>query len=570
MTFARRPEPTTALRAALIDRGADGDAVDEITLEALAGCEIDVDDPSLCAAALLDLGPAVVLDALQNGAGWAGFAERLAGALVEVGDVRGDAAREVLWSLHLAAGATAVATLRAVVPDTDVDAGIAELASSGVVRVVHPSAGGATSGSRVALRLSGIGDAVREARGRLLAGQAETMPARTLALDLRTVDDVRAAAADTARSVPRVVELRRSTLVALDRLAAVGRWSDVVTLVDASAPALAAVGLHRELHRRVQGMLGGAPGVPDDVRTRLRAVSADLHLASGDTTLCRHLLVATAAPDERAVSWRADVLAAVWAVHADDRAVLTAVDRFVTGGGAPAAAAQVTLDLAARLFGDGRTADAQDVLAVAGVHAAIAGDPLVLARLHVTDAAIRARIGESAVGRRRVAAAYPLAASHGDHAFVHVLASCVRPLHGEPGVEGVARVAEVLDLVAAMDGVTVDRRRVLADVVADVGVGMRGATAAPVPVSAGAMLRSLYGTVAGGAPGAPGTGPERLTDREQQVAELVATGLGNSEIGARLGISRWTVVSHLRNIMRKWDCTSRVEVALQYRNGEAG
>ncbi|MGN7132767.1 LuxR C-terminal-related transcriptional regulator [Rhodococcoides corynebacterioides] len=570
MTFARRPEPTTALRAALIDRGADGDAVDEITLEALAGCEIDVDDPSLCAAALLDLGPAVVLDALQNGAGWAGFAERLAGALVEVGDVRGDAAREVLWSLHLAAGATAVATLRAVAPDTDVDAGIAELASSGVVRVAHPSAGGATSGSRVALRLSGIGDAVREARGRLLAGQAETMPARTLALDLRTVDDVRAAAADIARSVPRVVELRRSTLVALDRLAAVGRWSDVVTLVDASAPALAAVGLHRELHRRVQGMLGAAPGVPDDVRTRLRAVSADLHLASGDTTLCRHLLVATAAPDERAVSWRADVLAAVWAVHVDDRAVLAAVDRFVTGGGAPAAAAQVTLDLAARLFGDGRTADAQDVLAVAGVHAAIAGDPLVLARLHVTEAAIRARIGESAVGRRRVAAAYPLAASQGDHAFVHVLASCVRPLHGEPGVEGVARVAEVLDLVAAMDGVTVDRRRVLADVVADVGVGMRGATAAPVPVSAGAMLRSLYGTVAGGTPGAPGTGPERLTDREQQVAELVATGLGNSEIGARLGISRWTVVSHLRNIMRKWDCTSRVEVALQYREGEAG
>ena len=103
MTFARRPEPTTALRAALIDRGADGDAVDEITLEALAGCEIDVDDPSLCAAALLDLGPAVVLDALQNGAGWAGFAERLAGALVEVGDVRGDAAREVFHSSAKAA-----------------------------------------------------------------------------------------------------------------------------------------------------------------------------------------------------------------------------------------------------------------------------------------------------------------------------------------------------------------------------------------------------------------------------------------------------------------------------------
>ncbi|MBY6437598.1 LuxR family transcriptional regulator [Rhodococcus kroppenstedtii] len=570
MTVARRPDPATALRAALIDRGVDGDAVDGITLEALAGCEIDVDDPSLCAAALLDLGPAAVVDALQNGTGWAGFAERLSGALAEVGDVRGDAARDVLWSLHLAAGATAVATLRAVLPDTDVDAGIAELASSGVVRVVHPSAGGATSGSRVALRLSGIGDAVREARGRLLAGHAETMPAATLALDLRTVDDVRAAAADTARSVPRVVEQRRAMLVAVDRLAAVGRWSDVVALVDAAAPALAAVGLHRELHRRVQGMLGSAQDAPDDVRTRLRAISADLHLASGDTTLCRHLLAASAAPDERAVSWRADLLAAVWAVHVDDRAVLAAVDRFVAGGGSPAAAAQVALDLAARLFGDGRTADAQDVLTVAGVHAAVAGDPLTLARLHVTEAALHARTGESAVGRRRVAAAYPLAASHGDHAFVHVLASCVRPLHGEPGVEGVARVADVLDLAAVMDGVDVDRRRVLADVVADVGVGLRGATAAPVPVSAAAMLRSLYGQVAGGVSGVTGPGPERLTDREQQVAELVATGLGNTEIGARLGISRWTVVSHLRNIMRKWDCASRVEVALQYRDGEAG
>ncbi len=569
MTPARRPDPTTALRAALIQRGVDRDAVDEITLEALAGCEIDVDDPSLGAAVLLDLGPATVVDALQNGTGWAGFAERLSGALAEVGDVRGEAAREVLWSLHLAAGATAVATLRAVAPDTDVDAGIAELASSGVVRVTHPSANGAMSGSRVALRLSGIGDAVREARARLLAGHAESVPALTLALDLRTVDDVRAAAADTARTVPRVVELRRAILVAVDRLAAVGRWSDVVALLTPSAPALAAVGLHRELHRRVQGMLG-AQDVPDDVRTRLRAVSADLHLASGDTTLCRHLLAAPAAPDERAVSWRADLLTAVWAVHVDDRAVLAAVDRFVTAGGSPAAAAQVTLDLAARLFGEGRTADAQDVLAVAGVHAAVAGDPLTLARLHVIEAAVRARIGDAAVGRRRVAAAYPLAASHGDHAFVHVLASCIRPLHGEPGAEGVARVAEVLDLAAVMDGVAVDRRRVLADVVADVGVGMRGAAAAAVPVSAGAMLRSLYGPVAGGVPGVPGIGPERLTDREQQVAELVATGLGNTEIGARLGISRWTVVSHLRNIMRKWDCTSRVEVALLYRDGEAG
>ena len=36
MTVARRPDPATALRAALIDRGVDGDAVDGITLEVIA------------------------------------------------------------------------------------------------------------------------------------------------------------------------------------------------------------------------------------------------------------------------------------------------------------------------------------------------------------------------------------------------------------------------------------------------------------------------------------------------------------------------------------------------------
>ncbi|MFC4566043.1 LuxR C-terminal-related transcriptional regulator [Nocardiopsis mangrovi] len=52
-----------------------------------------------------------------------------------------------------------------------------------------------------------------------------------------------------------------------------------------------------------------------------------------------------------------------------------------------------------------------------------------------------------------------------------------------------------------------------------------------------------------------------LTARELQVAELVAAGLTNREIARRLSISEWTAINHLRKIMRKLDCSSRVHVA---------
>ncbi|MDQ8707285.1 LuxR C-terminal-related transcriptional regulator [Streptomyces sp. LHD-70] len=58
----------------------------------------------------------------------------------------------------------------------------------------------------------------------------------------------------------------------------------------------------------------------------------------------------------------------------------------------------------------------------------------------------------------------------------------------------------------------------------------------------------------------PGTA-HPLTPREREVAELVASGLTNREIARRLGIAEWTAVNHVRKIMRKLACTSRVQVA---------
>ncbi|MFI9062694.1 ATP-binding protein [Streptomyces sp. NPDC053429] len=54
---------------------------------------------------------------------------------------------------------------------------------------------------------------------------------------------------------------------------------------------------------------------------------------------------------------------------------------------------------------------------------------------------------------------------------------------------------------------------------------------------------------------------QSLTPRQVQVALLVAEGLTNRHIAARLDISEWTVVNHVRQVMRRLGCTSRVQVA---------
>jgi DNA-binding CsgD family transcriptional regulator len=56
-------------------------------------------------------------------------------------------------------------------------------------------------------------------------------------------------------------------------------------------------------------------------------------------------------------------------------------------------------------------------------------------------------------------------------------------------------------------------------------------------------------------------GLDSLTGRELEVARLVVDRRTNSEIAAELFLSVKTVETHLRNIFRKLDASSRVEVA---------
>jgi ATP/maltotriose-dependent transcriptional regulator MalT len=60
---------------------------------------------------------------------------------------------------------------------------------------------------------------------------------------------------------------------------------------------------------------------------------------------------------------------------------------------------------------------------------------------------------------------------------------------------------------------------------------------------------------------ADGTGLESLTERELQLARLVADRKTNPEIAAELFLSQKTVETHLRNIFRKMGVASRVELA---------
>ena len=53
----------------------------------------------------------------------------------------------------------------------------------------------------------------------------------------------------------------------------------------------------------------------------------------------------------------------------------------------------------------------------------------------------------------------------------------------------------------------------------------------------------------------------RLTPRERQVMELLAVGKSSKEIATTLAVSARTVEGHRRNVLRKMDVESAVQLA---------
>jgi DNA-binding NarL/FixJ family response regulator len=61
-----------------------------------------------------------------------------------------------------------------------------------------------------------------------------------------------------------------------------------------------------------------------------------------------------------------------------------------------------------------------------------------------------------------------------------------------------------------------------------------------------------------------------LTDREREVLDLIAAGLGNSEIAFRLYISNKTVSNHISNIFAKLRLADRSQAIVAARDAGLG
>jgi predicted ATPase/DNA-binding CsgD family transcriptional regulator len=110
-----------------------------------------------------------------------------------------------------------------------------------------------------------------------------------------------------------------------------------------------------------------------------------------------------------------------------------------------------------------------------------------------------------------------------------------------------------VDLQRAYDSTAANLRRAL------------GATAFDRAAAEGARLTLdqgvEYARRARGRRGRPATGWSSLTPTELEVVRLVAEGLTNPQIGARLLMSRGTVKTHLSHIFTKLDTTNRAQLA---------
>jgi DNA-binding NarL/FixJ family response regulator len=60
----------------------------------------------------------------------------------------------------------------------------------------------------------------------------------------------------------------------------------------------------------------------------------------------------------------------------------------------------------------------------------------------------------------------------------------------------------------------------------------------------------------------------RMTKREGEIMELIAEGLANKEIAAKLNISIYTVKSHVHNILEKMALNTRVQIAIHSRKNK--
>jgi DNA-binding NarL/FixJ family response regulator len=199
------------------------------------------------------------------------------------------------------------------------------------------------------------------------------------------------------------------------------------------------------------------------------------------------------------------------------------------------------------------------------VESDLALDDVAAAREHAANAAALAP-GTGMAGARAAAgrAQALVALAEGDAPRAAALA-----LAGAQEAEAAGSLLEAARcrLLAGRALLADDREAAVAQL-RDAAAQAAACSSARVEAEARSVLRRAGARVGrGGGRPAAASGPAALSRREAEVAQLVAQGLTNREIGARLFLSEKTVETHLTRVFQKLGLRSRVQVAARIARG---
>ncbi|MFE0512108.1 ATP-binding protein [Streptomyces sp. NPDC058964] len=322
------------------------------------------------------------------------------------------------------------------------------------------------------------------------------------------------------------------------------------------------------------------PALSEPLRARLVDLSATFTLALGDADLAvrrhrRALALCKRLGDRRQTALVSARMGLALLRFGDPAGAVTALGPALTALeslGAAAAAADATVALAAALRAQGDTRKARDLLEKGlEAHRRVA-DARGLAAALREWAATAGERDDAQGAARALRESLELYRSLGERTELAGALEELTLLRLRTDPSAGPRATRALAACAALRGrlgsvPAPDRRAAVDEALGSLrsrlhATGYAAAwTEGTRMAPATALEEALAAPDPGTRPAAPTPEAQPLTPRQVQVAMLVAEGLTNRQIAARLDISEWTVVNHVRQIMRRLGCTSRLQVA---------
>ncbi|MES5825341.1 LuxR C-terminal-related transcriptional regulator [Streptomyces sp. RG80] len=311
-------------------------------------------------------------------------------------------------------------------------------------------------------------------------------------------------------------------------------------------------------------------------RARLDSGAGVLAAALGDHDGAAHRQRRAVALYQRLRDTRSAALASVRLGHAlfrcgersEGQSLLTASLAALDAQGETTDAAEAAAALADVLLAVGDTKRARALLERAGRVQRRHGAIRDLARTIHLGARLSLCEGDDAGARSALKESIGLYDSIGERtelpAVLEMFALLILEQAGQP--QRAARLLAASGALRAVTGAGIERERAQRSRAAvDVLRHRLGPTVFATAWAEGLRLRPeamAAEALAAAEPAGAGDGDRvALTPRQLQVALLVADGMTNRQIAQALDIAEWTVVNHVRGVMRKLGCASRVQVA---------